>query len=106
MDWITFLNVMVEDEKAAIAKYRIAMEHAKGRRFKVRVLTGASSGYSIDEVLAKAGAIDWRGPYQADGALRKQINRQEVEYVDMLLSHLPQAVAEEEKTRHWGDCRL
>ena len=28
MDWITFLNVMIEDEKAAIAKYRIAVEHA------------------------------------------------------------------------------
>ena len=28
MDWSGFLKVMVEDEKAAIAKYRIALEHA------------------------------------------------------------------------------
>jgi rubrerythrin len=28
VDWIAFLNVMIEDEKAAISKYRIAMEHA------------------------------------------------------------------------------
>jgi propionyl-CoA:succinyl-CoA transferase len=73
---------------------RAVEEHAKGKSFKVRVLTGASSGYSIDEELAKAKAISWRGPYHTGGALRKQINRQEVEYVDMHLSHLPQAVAE------------
>ena len=78
----------------ALAK-RATEEHTKGHPFKVRVLTGASSGYSIDEALAKADAIAWRGPYQADGTLRQQINRQEVEYVDMHLSHLPQAVAEE-----------
>jgi rubrerythrin len=28
MDWITFLNVMIEDEKAAVNKYRLALEHA------------------------------------------------------------------------------
>jgi rubrerythrin len=28
MDWVTFLGVMIEDEKAAINKYRIAMEQA------------------------------------------------------------------------------
>ena len=28
MDWIVFLNVMIEDEKAAMNKYRIAMEQA------------------------------------------------------------------------------
>ena len=28
MDWVTFLEVMVEDEKAAMTKYRIAMERA------------------------------------------------------------------------------
>jgi rubrerythrin len=28
MDWQTFLKVMIEDEKAAIAKYRIAFEQA------------------------------------------------------------------------------
>ena len=28
MDWQTFLNVMIEDEKAALAKYKIALEKA------------------------------------------------------------------------------
>jgi rubrerythrin len=29
MDWMAFLNVMIEDERAAISKYRIAMEAAE-----------------------------------------------------------------------------
>lgn len=28
MDWVTFLSVMIEDEKAARAKYQIALEQA------------------------------------------------------------------------------
>jgi acetyl-CoA hydrolase len=66
--------------------------HAKGEPFKVRVLTGASSGSSIDDELAEAEAISWRAPYQSGAALRRQINKQEVEYVDMHLSHVPQTV--------------
>ncbi len=31
MDWITFLNVMIEDEKAAVNKYRLALEEADSR---------------------------------------------------------------------------
>ena len=34
MDWITFLNVMIEDEKAAMNKYRLAMEQADSERLK------------------------------------------------------------------------
>lgn len=66
--------------------------HDRGEPFKIRVLTGASSGESIDEPLAEAEAISYRAPYQSGPTLRKQINRQEVEYVDMHLSHLPQTV--------------
>ncbi len=69
-------------------------EHEKGNRFKLRVLTGASSGRIIDDELALAQAVSWRAPYQSGAVLRKQINRQEVEYVDMHLSHVPQSVAE------------
>lgn len=68
-------------------------EKERGRSFKVRVLTGASSGRCIDEDLAAAEAISWRAPYQSGASLRKQINRQQVEYVDMHLSHVPQMVA-------------
>ena len=69
-------------------------EHTKGRHFKVRVLTGASSGHIIDDELAQVSAVSWRAPYQSGSVLRRQINRQEVEYVDMHLSHVPQAVTE------------
>jgi rubrerythrin len=34
MDWITFLNVMIEDEKAAINKYRLALEQADSEKLK------------------------------------------------------------------------
>jgi acetyl-CoA hydrolase len=68
-------------------------ERAAGREFKIRVLTGASSGDYIDNDLAEAGAVKWRAPYQGGRILRDQINGQQVEYVDMHLSHVAQTVA-------------
>lgn len=68
-------------------------EHAEGRPYQIRVLTGASSGRCIDEELASALAIAWRAPYQSGKTLRRQINAQQVEYVDMHLSHVPQMAA-------------
>jgi succinate CoA transferase len=76
---------------AALAK-RAEAEHAAGRPFKVGVLTGASTGPSLDGALAKAEAISFRTPYQSDGTLRKQINEGKVRFVDMHLSLLPQQV--------------
>ena len=76
--------------RALAARARAAA--LQGAPFKLRVLTGASSGQAIDEELAAAGAIMWRAPYQTGSALRKQINAGDVEYVDMHLSHVPQAV--------------
>ncbi len=34
MDWATFMNVMIEDEKGAINKYRLAMEQAGSEKLK------------------------------------------------------------------------
>ncbi len=68
--------------------------HAKGEPYQVRVFTGASTGPNFDEVLAEANAISFRAPYQSSMALRKQINAQEVEFVDMHLSHVTQHVYE------------
>lgn len=67
--------------------------HLRGEPFKIGVLSGAAGGIDIDEALAQARAIAWRAPYQRAATLRKQINRQEVEYVDMHLSHVPQTVS-------------
>lgn len=71
---------------------RAKVEHAAGRPFTVRVLTGASTGPSLDGVLAEADAISFRAPYQADSLLRKKINSGQVQFVDAHLSHFPQAV--------------
>ena len=70
---------------------RARAEHAAGRPFTLRVMTGASTG-SLDDVLAEAEAISWRAPYQSSSTLRKQINAGQVEFVDMHLSHVPQAL--------------
>ncbi len=34
MDWVTFLKVMIEDEKAAIEKYQLAVEQADSKELK------------------------------------------------------------------------
>ena len=56
------------------------------------MLTGASTGPSLDGALAKASAISFRTPYQSDPNLRARINSGETHFVDMHLSAMPQAV--------------
>ena len=67
-------------------------EHEAGRPFKVGVLTGASTGKSLDGALAEAEAINFRAPYQGNPTLRKQINAGKVRFVDMHLSVVAQQV--------------
>jgi propionyl-CoA:succinyl-CoA transferase len=67
-------------------------EHAADRPFAIGVLTGASTGPSLDGALAEAQAIRFRTPYQANGTLRKQINAGQVRFVDMHLSMVQQTV--------------
>lgn len=71
---------------------RAKADHAAGRPFRVGVLTGASTGPSLDGALAEARAVLFRTPYQSDPLLRAQINAGEVRFFDMHLSALPQAV--------------
>jgi succinate CoA transferase len=71
---------------------RAEAEHAAGREFQIGVLTGASTGESLDGALARANAISFRTPYQSNAGLRAQINARETRFVDMHLSLLPQAV--------------
>ncbi len=75
----------------AIAR-RARAEHAAGRPFKVGVITGASTGPSLDGELAKADAIKFRTPYQSDKDLRESINAGKTHFFDMHLSLLPQYV--------------
>ena len=67
-------------------------EHAAGRPFKIGVMTGASTGRSLDGALAKAEAVSFRTPYQSDPDLRKLINEGKTRFFDMHLSLLPQNV--------------
>ncbi len=76
--------------KALAARARA--EHAAGRPFKVAVVTGASTGDSLDGELARADAISWRTPYQSNKSLRDSINTGKTKFFDMHLSHLAQQV--------------
>ncbi len=69
---------------------RARREHEAGRPFQVGVLTGASTGRSLDGALAEARAISFRMPYQSNATLRKQINAGEVQFIDAHLSSLQQ----------------
>ena len=68
--------------------------HSRNEPFQIRVLTGASTGAALDETLAQANAISWRAPYQSSRTLREQMNAGAVSFIDMHLSHLPQALLE------------
>src|SRR5262249_56185227 len=48
--------------------------HDAGQPFQVRVLTGASTGPSIDDALAEANAITWPAPYPPPPALRTPLH--------------------------------
>ena len=79
-----------KDIPTAIAA-RANDEHEAGRDFKIGVVTGASTGDSLDGELARANAVLFRTPYQSDKHLRAQINKGETCFFDMHLSMLPQA---------------
>jgi acetyl-CoA hydrolase len=71
---------------------RAASAQAAGQPFRIGVITGASTGQSLDGSLARANAILFRTPYQNDPDLRKSINEGRTKFYDMHLSQLPQAV--------------
>ena len=64
--------------------------HLQGKPFKIGVITGASTGDSLDGALARAEAVEFRTPYQSNGDLRKSINDGRAKYFDQHLSIVPQ----------------
>jgi len=66
-------------------------EHRAGRDYKIGVMTGASTGDSLDGALARANAIAWRTPYQSNKDLRTAINSGRAKFFDMHLSMVAQA---------------
>ena len=73
----------------AIAK-RAEEEHAKGNPFQIGMFTGASTGDSVDGVLARAKAVKFRSPYQSNKDLRALMNSGGTHYFDMHLSEIAQ----------------
>ncbi len=68
---------------------RAEAECAAGREFRIRGL-GVTSGPTVEGALA--GVLSFRTPYQSDARARARINSGEVEFVDVHLSHLTQAL--------------
>jgi acetyl-CoA hydrolase len=66
--------------------------HAAGKPFQIGVMTGASTGKSLDGSLADADAVSFRTPYQSDPTLRKSINEGRTQFFDMHLSMAPQNI--------------
>ena len=66
--------------------------HAAGNPFQIGVMTGASTGKSLDGALADAEAVRFRTPYQSDPTLRKSINEGRTQFFDMHLSMAPQNI--------------
>jgi succinyl-CoA:acetate CoA-transferase len=68
-----------------------AMPEALARRaarepLRLNLLTGASLGNGSDGLMAEAGLLARRMPFQADAALRRRINAGEVMFIDQHLS--------------------
>nr|WP_239565564.1 acetyl-CoA hydrolase/transferase family protein [Brevibacillus fulvus] len=63
------------------------VSRAKTAPLKVNVYTGASLGSDIDKLMAEAGIVAKRLPFQADPTMRQKINQGEILFVDQHLSH-------------------
>ena len=74
-------------------------KRGENEELKVNVYTGASLGSSIDQIMADAGIVNKRMPYQSDRAMRGSINKGELLFVDQHLSHSAEWI----RTGVWGD---
>ncbi|MBJ6982205.1 acetyl-CoA hydrolase/transferase family protein [Luteimonas sp. MC1572] len=69
---------------------QIERANAAGGRFRIKVLTGASTAPELDGALAKVDGIEMRLPFQSDPIVRGQINDGSLDYIDIHLSHVAQ----------------
>ncbi|MET3683980.1 succinyl-CoA:acetate CoA-transferase [Alkalibacillus flavidus] len=63
------------------------VKRSETESFKVDIFTGASLGSDLDQMMAEAGIIRKRLPFQADSVMRKKINQGDFHFVDQHLSH-------------------
>lgn len=71
----------------------IPAEIAKQKQAKnLKILAGASAGDEMDGVLARAGMVGYRTPFNVNKDLRNGVNSGAIRYTDQHLGHLPQLV--------------
>ncbi|MET3130070.1 succinyl-CoA:acetate CoA-transferase [Oxalobacteraceae bacterium GrIS 1.11] len=70
----------------AKAMPRALVERARQEPLRLTLITGASLGNDSDGLMAEAGLLARRLPFQSDPALRRKINAGEVMYIDQHLS--------------------
>ena len=85
----------------ALAEH-ILREHSKGGKFRISVMTGASTSSELDGVLAMVDGIELRMPYNSDPIAREKINYGKMEYFDFHLG----AVAQYVQCGFFGDIDL
>lgn len=71
----------------------------EGEQFKINLFAGASTGESVDGILAEAGVVAWRRPYMSDRTMRKKINENSINFKDDHLSMLSGQV----RAGNWGE---
>jgi succinyl-CoA:acetate CoA-transferase len=76
----------------ALAEH-ILREHSHGGRFRISVMTGASTSSELDGALAMVDGIELRMPYNSDPTAREKINTGKMEYFDFHLGSVAQYVA-------------
>ncbi|NNV03157.1 acetyl-CoA hydrolase/transferase family protein [Brevibacillus sp. MCWH] len=78
---------------AKVVPVALAEQAKQGRRpLTVNVYTGASLGSGVDTVLAEAGIVGKRLPFQVDSVMRQKINEGELLFVDQHLSHTAELI--------------
>jgi len=82
----------------ALAEH-ILRQHSKGGKFRISVMTGASTSSELDGALAMVDGIELRMPYNSDPIAREKINFGKMEYFDFHLG----AVAQYVKCGFFGD---
>ncbi|MBH9973271.1 MULTISPECIES: acetyl-CoA hydrolase/transferase family protein [Commensalibacter] len=67
---------------------RIKEAHALGKEFKVKLITGASTGPELDGALAEVNGVSYRSAFNTDPIMRKRINSGDTDYLDMHLGQV------------------
>ena len=75
----------------ALAEH-ILREHSKGGKFRIVVMTGASTSSELDGALSMVDGIELRMPYNSDPIAREKINFGKMEYFDFHLGSVAQYV--------------